>query len=221
MSKGKDKYSELVIRDCGVMRYGDVLREQQDLCKQRQEDKICNTVLLVEHEPVITLGARKSENKLLTSEHELKKEGIEVVKVGRGGGTTAHNPGQLVVYPIGKLRSLGLGVNEYVRELESIGIEVFEHFGIKCGRRKGYPGLWVCESKIGSIGVQVKRGVTLHGMALNINNYLGIFANIVPCGIEKVVMTSWMKETGGETGLEDVKEKTSELCRSHLTLKRC
>lgn len=221
MSEGKDKYNELVIRDCGVMRYGKVLREQQDLCKQRQEDKICNTVLLVEHEPVITLGARKSENKLLAGEQELKKKGIEVVKVGRGGGTTAHNPGQLVVYPIVKLRSLGLGVNEYVRELESIGIEVFEYFGVKCGRRKGYPGLWVGERKIGSIGVQVKRGVTLHGMALNINNDLSIFANIVPCGIEKVVMTSLIKETGGETVMEDVKEKASEFCRSHLTLKRC
>lgn len=214
------KYCELVIRDCGLVRYGQALREQQDLCQQRQEDIICNTVLLVEHEPVITLGARKSENKLLVGDKELEKQGIEVVKVGRGGGTTAHNPGQLVVYPIVKLRSLGLGVNEYVKELESIGIEVFEHFAVKCGRRKGYPGLWAGERKIGSIGVQVKRGVTLHGMALNINNDLGIFENIVPCGIEKVVMTSLMKETGKEVSMEAVKENASELCRAHLTLKR-
>jgi lipoate-protein ligase B len=220
LSEGSGKNRELVIRDCGLVRYGEALDLQQDLCQQRQEEKICNTVLLVEHEPVITLGARKSENKLLVGGQELKNKGIEVVKVGRGGGTTAHNPGQLVVYPIVKLRSLGLGVNEYVRELELIGIELLEQFRVKCGRRKGFPGLWAGERKIGSIGVQVKKWVTLHGMAININNDLCIFENIVPCGIEKVVMTSLMKETGKEVFMEDVKEKVSELCRAHLTLKR-
>jgi lipoyl(octanoyl) transferase len=220
LSEGDDKYCELAIRDCGLVRYGEALELQQDLCQQRQEEKICNTVLLVEHEPVITLGARKSENKLLVAGHELEKQDIEVVKVGRGGGTTAHNPGQLVVYPIVKLRSLDLSVNEYVRKLELIGIKVFEHFGVKCDRREGFPGLWAIEKKIGSIGVQVKRGVTLHGMALNINNNLEIFANIVPCGIEKVVMTSLSQETGRKVSMAEVKEKVSELCRAHLTLKR-
>ena len=214
------KNCELKIRDCGLVRYDETLDLQQDLCCRRQEEKICNTILLVEHEPVITLGARKSENKLLVSERELNKKGIEVVKVGRGGGTTAHNPGQLVIYPIVKLRSLGLGVNEYVRELEAIGIEVLARFGVECGRRKGFPGLWVGRRKIGSIGVQVKRWVTFHGMALNINNDLSIFANIVPCGIEEVVMTSVLQETGGEVSMEEVKDTASEICRSHLTLKR-
>ena len=219
MSEVGNKYCELVIRDCGVVRYEEALNLQQDLCQQRQEEKVSNTVLVVEHEPVITLGARKSENKLLASEEELKKKGIEVVKVGRGGGTTAHNPGQLVVYPIVKLRSLRLGVNEYVRELESIGIEVIGMFGVECDRRKGYPGLWIGEKKIGSIGVQIKRGVTLHGMAINVNNDLSIFANIVPCGIENVIITSLTKETGKEVSMEAIKAKVSELCRAHLTLK--
>ena len=219
MSECDDKCFELVIREYGLMRYEEALNLQQDLCQQRQEDKVRNTILVVEHEPVITLGARKSENKLLASEEELKKKGIEVVKVGRGGGTTAHNPGQLVVYPIVKLRSLRLGVNEYVRELESIGIELIGKFGVECDRRKGYPGLWIGEKKIGSIGVQIKRGVTLHGMAINVNNDLSIFANIVPCGIENVIITSLTKETGREVSMEAIKAKVSELCRARFTLK--
>lgn len=202
------------------MRYAEALNLQQELCSQRQEDKIGNTVLLVEHDPVITLGARKSENKLLVCERELEARGIDVVKAGRGGGTTAHNPGQLVVYPIVKLRSLGLGVNEYVRELETIGIELTGMFGVECGRRKGYPGLWSGGKKIGSIGVQVKRGVTLHGIAINVNNDLSIFSNIVPCGIDDVIMTSLNNETGKDISMTEVKERVSSLCRSHLRLKR-
>jgi lipoate-protein ligase B len=219
LSKVDDKYCEFEIRDCGLMPYTEALELQQQLCLQRQEDKIHNTVLLVEHEPVITLGARKSENKLIVSEKILNEKGIEVVKVGRGGGTTAHNPGQLVIYPIVKLRSLQLGVNEYIRMLEETGIELLAQYGIECGRRKGFPGLWVGEKKIGSIGVQIKRWVTFHGMAINIKNDLSIFDNIVPCGIEKVVMTSLSKEMDSQVTMKDVKNRVSKLSLCRLTLK--
>jgi lipoyl(octanoyl) transferase len=100
----------LIIRDCGLMAYGDCLALQQQLLTDRQNDIISNTILLVEHPPVITLGARKSENKLLSDESTLKDKGIEIVTIGRGGGTTAHNPGQFVIYPIVKLKTLGLDV---------------------------------------------------------------------------------------------------------------
>ena len=186
---------------------------QLDLCQKRQQDTIGNTVLIVEHPAVITLGARKSENKLLTDEEVIRSEGIELVRVGRGGGTTAHNPGQLVVYPIIKLKSLGLDVNAYVRSLEQVGIELLGSLGIESDRRKGLPGLWIGEKKIASIGVQLKKWVSFHGMAININNDLSIFEHIVPCGLKDVVITSVEKETGRQADIDAVKKELEGLCR--------
>src|SRR5210317_23141 len=148
---------KLDIIDLGTKPYAEVLDLQLDLCQKRQSDAIDNTVLIVEHPAVITLGARKSENKLLTKESVLRERGIELVRVGRGGGTTAHNPGQLVVYPIIKLKSIKLDVNAYIRSLEQVGIELLQCLGIESARRKGFPGLWIGEKKIASIGVQLKK----------------------------------------------------------------
>jgi lipoate-protein ligase B len=120
-------------------------------------------VLIVEHPAVISLGARKSENKLLADEGLIREQGIELVRVGRGGGTTAHNPGQLVFYPIIKLKSLKLDVTEYIRSLEQVGIELLQWIGVQSGRRKGFPGLWIGQKKIASIGVQLKKWVSFHG----------------------------------------------------------
>jgi len=204
--------SALLIRDCGLMPYQEALATQIDLCLRRQTDEVENTVLLVEHPPVITLGARKSENRLLSDPSCLQNSGIHVVAVGRGGGTTAHNPGQIVVYPIVKLKSLGLGINEYVRRLEGIGISMLGSYGIEADRRKGYPGLWVRAEKIASVGVQVKKWVTLHGIAINICNDLAIFRHIVPCGLEGIQMTSIRKETGADVSIADVKLRLRRLC---------
>jgi lipoate-protein ligase B len=204
---------KLDIVDLGTRPYAEVLDLQLDLCQKRQADEIGNTVLIVEHPAVITLGARKSENKLLSDEDVIRGQGIDLVRVGRGGGTTAHNPGQLVVYPIIKLKSLKLDVNAYIRSLEQVGIELLETLGVESERRKGYPGLWVGEKKIASIGVQLKKWVSFHGMAININNDLSIFEHIVPCGLDGVVITSVQKETGQLADMDGVKEKLVELCR--------
>ena len=190
---------------------------QMDLCAKRLEKQIPNTVLLVEHPAVITLGARKTENKLLATEKTIAANDIQLIQIKRGGGCTAHNPGQIVLYPIIKLKSLNLGVNDYIRQLESIGIELLDKFGVVADRRKGYPGLWVGAKKIGSIGVQVKRWITLHGMAININNDLGIFENIVPCGIKGVEITSVKKETGTHVPMPRVKQKLVELCIKYFS----
>lgn len=198
------------------MPYRDALDLQMQLWQQRCEDQIPDTVLILEHKSVITLGARKSENKLLRSEESLAEKSIDVEPVRRGGGTTAHNPGQIVMYPILKLRSLGLGVNEYVRKLETIGIELMAECGVTAERRKGLPGLWIGEKKIGSIGVQVKKWVTLHGMAININNDLTIFDNIVPCGLEGVRITNVLEETGKKNPMPDIKRKLTALCIEHF-----
>jgi lipoyl(octanoyl) transferase len=202
---------KLDIVDLGTKPYAAVLQMQLDLCAKRQDDAIDNTVLIVEHPAVITLGARKSENKLLSSEETIRNQGIDLLRVGRGGGTTAHNPGQLVFYPIIKLKSLKLDVNAYIRSLEQVGIELLQSLGVECGRRKGLPGLWIGETKIASIGVQLKKWVSFHGMAINLNNDLGIFDHIVPCGLKDVVITSVQKETGKTADMGAVKEILTKL----------
>jgi len=212
MQESMTETMPLGVRDCGLMAYGEAVALQQELCAARQADAIANTVLMVEHPAVITLGARKSENKLLADERTLAQAGVQVVTVGRGGGTTAHNPGQLVFYPVLSLRSLGLGVNEYVRQLEGIGIELLAGLGVRSDRRKGFPGLWVGEKKIASIGVQVKKWVTFHGMAINLNNDLGIFKYIVPCGLDGVTMTSAQAEIGQPVNMAVAKQRLAELC---------
>ncbi|MEN6335137.1 MAG: lipoyl(octanoyl) transferase LipB [Phycisphaerales bacterium] len=206
----------LAIRDCGLAEYRGVLALQQQLQEQRRAGLVGDTVLVVEHPPVITLGAHKSSNKLLACPEELARRGIDLVEIRRGGGTTAHNPGQLVFYPILNLQELGLDISTYVRTLEQIGIELLTELGVQSERRKGFPGLWVGPRKIASVGVRVSRFVTCHGMAINIQNDLSIFGCMVPCGLDGVVMTSAQKETGRVYEMRQVKEQLAALLRRHL-----
>jgi len=212
----------LHIIDCGLADYREVLARQHELCEQRRRDEIPNTVLIVEHPSVITLGARRSANKLLVDRDELARRVIDVVEIRRGGGTTAHNPGQLVFYPIVHLQHLGLGISDYIRKLEEIGIELLGQLGVTAERRKGFPGLWVANSrqssianrqsrKIASIGVRVSKFVAHHGMAINICNDLSIFDLLVPCGLENVEMTSVLKETAKRHSMNIVKGNLSQL----------
>lgn len=209
--------NNLVIEDLGLTRYADCLAYQEDLCAQRQADKIPDTVLLTEHCPVITLGVRMADNKLLASPEDLLRQGIDICRVGRGGAATAHNPGQIVMYPILKLSRLRMGLSDYVHTLGRIGIELLGCFGIQADWRKQTPGLWTDGRKIGSVGVQVRRGVTLHGMAVNIFNDLSIFETIVPCGLEGVRMTSVQQETAAKPSMAEVKEQLTVLCRRYFT----
>jgi lipoyl(octanoyl) transferase len=214
---GKNKGHSLRIKDCGLADYRQVLQQQHELRGKRRRGEIPDTVLITEHSPVITLGARQSANKLQVSRESLTQQGIDVVDIRRGGGTTAHNPGQLVFYPILNLQDLGLGVSEYIRELEAIGIELLEEFGARSTRRKGMPGLWVDTKKIGSIGVRISKFITYHGVAINIHNDLSIFDFIVPCGLDGVEMTSVLKETGKHYFMSLVKDKLSQLLTRHFS----
>jgi len=144
----------LQIRDCGLADYREILQMQQLLREKRYQNEIPNTVLIVEHPTVITLGARQSSNRLLVNREDLAQQHIDVVDVRRGGGTTAHNTGQLVFYPILNLQKTGLGINEYIRELEAIGAELLKQLDVQSTRRKGAPGLWIGDRKIASIGVR-------------------------------------------------------------------
>jgi len=174
-----------------------------------------DTIFIVEHPPTITLGARQSANKLLKAPDVIKQSGIEIFQIRRGGGATAHNPGQIVIYPIINLKKHSLGVSDFVHLLEKIGIEFLAALGVSCQTRKGLPGLWLEDKnpcnprnpwlKIASIGVQIKKWLTFHGMAVNINNDLSIFDLIVPCGLENVIMTSVEKESGKKVNIEDAK----------------
>ena len=210
----------LDIRDLGLADYREVLSLQQQLNQRRQGGQVGDTVLIVEHPPVITLGARRSANKLLIESDELTRRGIDVVEIRRGGGATAHNPGQLVFYPILHLQHLGLGVTEYVRTLEAIGIHLLAGAGVAAERREGYPGLWVGCKKIASIGVRVSRFVTYHGMAINVCNDLDIFDAMVPCGLDGVEMTSVEKETGRPCDIGPIKTELARLLRHYLDGKR-
>jgi lipoate-protein ligase B len=215
--KNSIKMQPLQIRDCGLSEYRQILDLQLELLEELRNEKIPNTVLIVEHPDVITLGVRQSKNKLLISTEELKSKNIDAVEIRRGGGTTAHNPGQLVFYPILNLKQLSLGISEYVRTLEKIGQELLMQFNLKSDVKKGYPGLWIGKRKIASIGVRVSKFITYHGMAINIQNDLSIFNYIKPCGLENIEMTSLSKETGEKYSMNPVKEKLTEILIRHLS----
>jgi len=201
----------LMIYDCGITEYRPMLDLQLELVEKRISDIIENTVLILEHYPTVTLGANKAKNILLQTKDNLAGENIDIVDIRRGGGATAHNPGQLVVYPIVSLKSLGLGISEYVRQLEGIGMELLKTLSIHAERSKGQPGLWIGQEKIASLGVKVKRHITYHGMAINLSNDLCIFNNIVPCGIENVRMTSAELQTGKEIDIEAAKQALADI----------
>ena len=209
--------NKLRIIDCGLADYKKILNLQLDLQEQRCNGQIPDTVLIVEHPPVITLGVRKSANRLLVSPEELAKLRIDLVEIKRGGGVTAHNPGQLVFYPILSLKQLGLGISEYIKKLQQIGSDLLIRLGVTAESKKGYPGLWAGGKKIASIGVRVSRFITCHGMAININNDLSIFDLFVPCGLKDVQMTSAAKETGEKYPMPDIKKQLFRLLAEHFS----
>jgi lipoate-protein ligase B len=186
--------------DLGRQPYLPVLELQRRLVRARIDGEINDDLLLlVEHEPVVTLGRGTRRTSLPLPEPTLRARGFEVVEVERGGDVTIHAPGQLVGYPILDLQQHRADLHWYLRQLEETMIQGLGALGIAAERNPGLTGVWVGPRKIGSIGVHVKRWVTLHGFALNVTTDLSVFNVVVPCGIDGVVMTSVEKETGGRT----------------------
>ncbi|MFA6186788.1 MAG: lipoyl(octanoyl) transferase LipB [Phycisphaerae bacterium] len=194
------------IIDCGTKDYQSILALQEKTVSGLQAGAGGDTVFIVEHPSVITLGARSSANKLLKDKAAIGNAGIEIVEIRRGGGTTAHNPGQLVIYPIINLKKRSLGVSDFVHLLEKIGIELLAELGVNCETIKSLPGLWINDRKIASIGVQVKKWITCHGIAININNDLSIFDLIVPCGLDNITMTNAENQLGKKLNMNDTKK---------------
>ena len=180
----------LDVRDLGQIGYAEAMRLQDSLVEARLHREIPDTLLLLEHPPVITLGRRGSLDDVFLSEAQLNRRGIVVERTTRGGLVTYHGPGQLVGYPIVGLRARGLTVPCYVRALELAIIDALEHFGVGAHIDDEHIGVWTSAGKIAAIGVAQRHGVSLHGFAVNLQPDLSHFTLINPCGIGDLGITS-------------------------------
>ena len=188
------------------MEYREAWDLQASLVDARKGKTIdTDTVLLLEHPPVFTLGRRGGLNNLTVSDAFLKQSGIPVVQVERGGDITFHGPGQAVMYPIIDLRAAGLGVVDYVEDLEEVMIRTSADWGIRAERNPINRGIWVGNNKLGSIGIAVRRGISFHGLALNVNLSLDPFSWINPCGLQGVGMTSMERELSDKVTMDQVR----------------
>jgi lipoate-protein ligase B len=185
--------------DLGRRSYADTLELQRGLCRRRLAGELtCDLLLLVEHEPVVTLGRATRASSLPLPAAELERRGVAVYEVERGGDVTYHGPGQLVGYPILDLREHREDLHWYLRQLEAVLIGGLAALGIAAERNPGLTGVWTGGRKIASIGIHVKQWITFHGFALNVSTDLSAFDLIVPCGIRGVEMTSIGRELGRE-----------------------
>ena len=184
--------SGLQVRRLGTVGYQAALDLQTQLVEERKQGRIPDQLLLLEHPPVITLGARNrnARSNVLESADALAQRGVGLFETGRGGDVTYHGPGQLVGYPIIELPPARHDVHRYVRDLEEVLIQAVSDFGISASRIPGLTGIWVGDSKLAAIGVRISRWVTSHGFALNVSTDLSNFGLIVPCGISDKGVTS-------------------------------
>lgn len=191
----------LVVR-CGLVPYEEARELQRLVAERRRRGEVPDVLLLLEHPPVYTRGRRSQPEELPMGAEWYEAQGIEVRDTDRGGLVTYHGPGQLVAYPIVHLGAYGDDIHMYVRGLERTMIESLGEHGVSARTIEGLTGVWVGQRKIGSIGLHVSRGVTTHGLAVNVNNELQPFKWVVPCGIEGVAMTSLSRELGAEQDLD-------------------
>jgi len=191
--------------DWGRTGYTSAWKQQDALVAQRIDGTIGETLVFTEHEPVFTLGVRSgADQHLIWDPAELQRRGIEVVTTNRGGDITYHGPGQVVGYPIISLAPRK-DLHAYLRFVEQVLINTVGTFGLVADRRAGKTGIWLGTRKIAAIGIAVKRWVTFHGFALNVNTDLAAFGGIVPCGITDGTVTSMQVELGREVDPAEVK----------------
>lgn len=192
----------------GTTPYGEALKIQQDLAGARSQQAIPDVVMLVEHDPVISLGSRAvPAEELLLAAVEYASRGIELVEVSRGGRSTYHGPGQLVCYPILDLHDHGKDLHRYVHSLEEVILHTLAAQGIE-GRRvdeRDFSGVWVEDRKIASIGVRCARWITTHGFALNVDVDLAVYDTFDACGLGGAPFTSLAKELGRPVALDQVR----------------
>ena len=197
----------LQVRWLGRLPYADALTLQERLVGERRQGSVPDTLLLLEHPHVITLGTASSAAHVLVDERERARRGIDLYETGRGGDVTYHGPGQLVGYPILDLNPDRRDLHRYLRDLEEVLILAVANWGVRGFRVPGRTGVWTEGGKVAAIGVRVSSGwITSHGFALNVHTDLGYFGTIVPCGISDQEVTSLARETGREIGLDQVRE---------------
>lgn len=199
----------LSVRRLGRIAYREAYALQEALVAERQAGGGMDTLLLLEHEPVVTLGRDAHHENVRAPAALLAARGVEVVESDRGGDATFHGPGQIVAYPILDLRPDWCDVRRFVNGLERTMIDTLADYGLSAAPLAGHPGVWLSapDRKIGALGARVRRWVTNHGLALNVNTDLTFFDLIVPCGIRDKGVTSMARELGREVPLRDVEDR--------------
>jgi len=198
----------LQVQRLGLVPYADGLELQRRLVEDRKADRIADTLLLLQHPHVITVGVKKDGREhILASPDRLSSLGVDVFETGRGGDVTYHGPGQLVGSPIFDLNPDRRDVHQYVRDIEEVMIRVCAGYGLTAGRVKGFSGAWIGDEKIGAIGVRISRWVTSHGFAFNVTTDVDFFDLIVPCGIADKGVTSLTKKLGREPEMREVEDR--------------
>lgn len=198
----------LSVRWLGRVAFADALALQEKLVAEKQADhSLGDELLLLEHEPVYTIGRTPDQSSLRDSDHLPHP----LFPINRGGQATYHGPGQLIGYPIIDLRQCGQDLHRYLRWLEGLLIEILAEVEIAGTTRQGLTGVWVEDRKIASIGVGVRHWITMHGFALNVGGDLAPFDQIVPCGIANVTMTSIEKETGAEQSVSEMSSRVARI----------
>jgi len=188
----------------GTVPYDLALKLQQRLVHARTEGNIPDVLLLLQHPPVFTIGRFRGKEDIIVPPETLTQEGIAVFHTNRGGGITYHGLGQLVGYPILNLKENGLGVRQYIWKLEAVIVKLLLALSIEGHRVAEYPGVWVGEKKVCSIGIHVSHHITMHGFAFNVTNDLRYFEYIRPCGMGSEVMTSLLEFLGHPVGVETI-----------------
>jgi lipoyl(octanoyl) transferase len=207
----------LTPRWLGRIVFGDALALQEELvAKKRADQSLGDELLLLEHEPVYTIGRTPDRSSLRGGQHLPHP----LFPINRGGQATYHGPGQLIGYPIIDLRNCGHDLHRYLRWLEDLLVETLATIGIAATTREGLTGVWVENRKIGSIGVGVRHWITMHGFALNVRDDLSPFDQIVPCGISNVTMTSIEKESGRQDSVMEVASRVSEVALRRISALR-
>lgn len=198
----------LLVASLDEIDYMEALTMQERLLQLRQQNKVPDIMLLLQHPPTLTLGTRENRHNIITPEVELARQGVKIYKINRGGDVTYHGPGQIVGYPILNLNGYGKSVRVYVDKLEELFIQLLEEeYGITASRDSQYTGVWIGGEKITAIGCAVKRWVTMHGFAFNVNTNLSHFKWINPCGITDRGVTSLQKILGQPQDMRQVNQQ--------------
>ena len=194
--------TQIDIHDLGKLLYKKTWNYQKELLKKRSKNEINDTLILVEHEPVFTLGKNADENHILQN----YPDNIKTYQIERGGDVTYHGPGQLVAYPILDLRNYKKSISWYMRSLEQVIIDTLFDYNITANRKNGLTGVWYNNEKIAALGVRVSRWITMHGFSLNVNPDLNHYKNIIPCGIFEHGVTSMSNILNKHVEYEHVKK---------------